>query len=215
MGTYIKNSKHKKSIRAIQLMAYLTLLCIIGNVMMYIYYSLKDHSPDGTAFFLITFTYMLSCALHGAIGVSLPHSGKFEYYKPAFYVFILCDVIGVINGIKELSHSGKSLADKAPTVFYMVFFVVCFVCDIMLVQFLSDRIPRYRATTAVVAEITVTLLTLAAIAYSVVNKDKLDHPLSDKQYMVNIFCNVTYLFATVGTLIITRIKPLSYGKTQQ
>lgn len=214
MGSYIKNSKHKKSIRSIQLLSYLTLLCLLGDVMMFIYYSLKDHSPDGTAFFLITFTYMLSCALHGAIGVSLPHSGKFEYYKPAFYVLILCDVMGVINGIKDLSHSGKSLADRAPTVLYLVFFAVCLVCDVILIQFLSDKISRSSATAATVVEITVTLLNLAAIAYSVVNKDKLDHPLSDKQYMVNIFCNVTYLFATVGTLIITRIKPLSYGKTE-
>ncbi|WP_028506334.1 hypothetical protein [Ruminococcus sp. FC2018] len=213
MGNYIRTSKHPKSIRAIQLLSYLALLTILATVVSFIYFSLNNSgNRDSYIFFFITFFIILSGSLNSAIGISLPNSGKFEYFRPALFSFAICSFVGVINGIKELSSHESDFSDRSLALFYTVFFLICLFSDIFILHFFADKMSRKIAVCSCIVQMLAIMLHIGIIVYSLVDRRKIFPNYTTKQMTMYFMCNVIMLIAVVTTLLVVLIKPSLYGK---
>ncbi len=208
MGNYIRTSPHKKSIRAVQLLSYFTLLCLLANIVVFIAYSLKsEQSKDSYVFFATVFLYILGCALHSAVGVSLPNSGKFAYYRPSFDVFVLSAVIGIIDGIRNLAAVSKTEMGHAPSVFYLAFFIGSFIANIVMLRFFTTKKWQKGAIAAVLFQIVLIGLHIGDIFHTMYSVDTFTNSLPSKYNAIRLACNFAYLVTCISTLMLIFIIP--------
>lgn len=200
--------------RAIQLLSYLDLLVILAAVVAFIYFSLKNPGGgDSLIFFLITFLIMLTGSLNSAIGISLPNSGKFEYFRPALVSFMVCSFVGLINGIKEMSSADTNSSESISAMFYSSFFLICFVSNIINLHFFAEKISRKAAVISSTIQILAILADILFMIYAEVNSSGFFTAYTTKQVTINFMCNVIMLITMVTTLLEVLIKPPFSGKS--
>ena len=214
MGNYIKTSKHPKSVRAIQLLSYLDLLTILAAVMTFIYFSLESPGGgDSLIFFLITFLIMLAGSLNSAIGISLPNSGKFEYFRPALVSLTVCSFVGLINGIKEMGSADTNSSESISAMFYFSFFLICFVSNVINLHFFAEKISRKAAVISSTIQTLAILVYILFMIYAKVNSSGFFTAYTTKQVTIIFMCNVIMLITMVTTLLEVLIKPPFSGKS--
>lgn len=208
MGNYITNAPHKKAVRFVHILAYLTLILLLADVVLFVIYSLKgDNENDSYIFFTITLFSILACALHAAVGISLPHSGKFGYYKVPMYVFILGSMVGLWHGARSLTAQGQTFNETMPYIFYTVFFVGCVVTNVLILRFHFGSITRKVATGANLVLILLLMLHMGDIIYTMCKHDPFTNSLPSKHSTIRLISNTIYLVTAVSSLVTVRIKP--------
>lgn len=208
MGNYINNAPHKRAVRAIQMIAYLVLLGVLATVVIFIAYSLKDHnSGDSYMFFITIVSSLLGSALHSAVGISLPHSGKFEFYKIPAHAFIISDIIGVVYGLKTLTSNLRHPEDLLPMIFYLTFFLGLLVSNIIILRFYIGSVSRKTSTVFVTVTTVLILLHMADILYYMFIRDNFEDSLPSKNNMIKLACNSVFLLTSIASFIVIRIKP--------
>ncbi len=208
MGNYIEKTQHKKAVRSVQFLAYLTLIMVLTDVVAFVAYSLRPQdNKDTFVFFIIILLSILGSAFSAAVGISLPHSGKFSYYKIPMHAFLLSEIIGLGNGIKTMTTKGNTFSDIYPYLFYTAFFLGCLVANIIILRFFFDSVSRKTGTVAVCVMILLILLHFGDIIYSTYNNDTFEYSIPSKQNMIRFISNFIFLLTAVSTLIIIRIKP--------
>ena len=208
MGNYILNSPHKKAVRFIQILAYLTLLLVLADVVIFVIYTLKgDNEKDSYVFFTITLISILGSALNAAVGISLPHSGKFGYYKIPMYAFLCGSIVGIGHGIRALTAPGQTFNETMPYIFYTTFFVGCAVTIILILRFHFGSITRKVATGANLVLLLLILLHMGDIIYTMKKHDAFDNSLPSKNSTIRLISNTIYLVTAVTSLVTVRIKP--------
>lgn len=208
MGNYITNAPHKKAVRFVQILAYLTLILVLADVVLFVIYSLGgDNEKDSYVFFTITLFSIMGSALNSAVGISLPHSGKFGYYKIPMYVFLISDVIGLWNGIKSLTAHGQTFNETMPYIFYTAFFVGCAVTNVLILRFHFGSITRKVATGANIVLIGLIMLHMGDIIYSMVKHDPFTNSVPSKNSATRIVSNSIYFITALTSLVVVRIKP--------
>ena len=208
MGNYITNAPHKKSVRFVQILAYLTLILVLADVVLFVVYSLGgDNEKDSYVFFTITILSIMGSALNSAVGISLPHSGKFGYYKIPMYVFLISDVIGLAHGIKSLTAHGQTFNETMPFIFYTAFFVGCAVTLVLILRFHFGSITRKVATGANIVLIGLIMLHMGDIIYTMIKHDTFTNSVPSKNSTIRIVSNSIYLITALTSLVVVRIKP--------
>lgn len=208
MGNYINNAEHKAAVRCIQLLAYLSLLGVLAVVMIFIISSLKNHrSVDSQVFFLLMILSLTGSALNCAVGISLPHAGKFSYYKIPVHLFIITDIIGLGHGIRSLTAKGHDFGDLLPFIFYVAFYLGCLVCNILFLRFLNSAISRRIATVSSVVIILLISLHIADITYCLIYPDAFADAEPNKNNLIRLSSNLVFLLTAISSMIVVRIKP--------
>lgn len=194
--------------RFIQILAYLTLLLVLADVVIFVIYTLKgDNEKDSYVFFTITLFSILGSALNSAVGISLPHSGKFGYYKIPMYAFLCGSIVGIGHGIRSLTAPGQTFNETMPYIFYTAFFVGCAVTIILILRFHFGSITRKVATGANLVLILLILLHMGDIIYTMKKHDAFDNSLPSKNSTIRLISNTIYLVTAVTSLVTVRIKP--------
>ena len=194
--------------RFIQILAYLTLFLVLADVVIFVIYTLKgDNEKDSYVFFTITLFSILGSALNSAVGISLPHSGKFGYYKIPMYAFLCGSIVGIGHGIRSLTAPGQTFNETMPYIFYTAFFVGCAVTIILILRFHFGSITRKVATGANLVLILLILLHMGDIIYTMKKHDAFDNSLPSKNSTIRLISNTIYLVTAVTSLVTVRIKP--------
>lgn len=208
MKDYIQQAEHKGAVRSVQLLAYITLLVVLTDVVVFIAYSLRlEAAKDTYVFFAIVFLSILGSALHSAVGISLPHSGKFSYYKTALYAFLISDVIGLGNGIRSLTGNSDRSEQTMSLAFYTIFYAGCLITIIFILRFFLGSVSKRVAFIAGLALIILILLHIGGISYSMIRSDKFVDSIPDKNNMIRLVSNFVFLLTAVSNQIVIRIKP--------
>ncbi len=208
MGNYINHAEHRAAVRCIQLLAYLSLVGVLTVVVLFIARSLKDHNTmDSQVFFVLMILSLTASALNCAVGISLPHAGKFVYYKIPVHLFIIADIIGLGYGVRSLTAKGQDFNDIMPFIFYSAFYLGCLVCNILMLRFLIGSVSRRTATVAEVVIILLIALHIADITYCLAYPDAFADAEPNRNNLIRLSSNIVFLLTAVSSLIVVRIKP--------
>lgn len=208
MGNFIQQTEHKGAVRSVQLLAYFTMLAALADVVLFVAYSLKtEPEKDSYVFFVIVLLSVLGSALHSAVGISLPHSGKFSYYKPSIYAFLISDVIGLGSGIRALTVGTHEPNDLTPLIFNVLFYLGCLVANTIVLRFFFGSVSAKAAFVADSITVLLILLHFGDIVYSMVRKGSLTNPVLDKYNVIRLVSNFVFLLTAVSMLIVIRIMP--------
>lgn len=208
MSNYIDNSEHKSAIRCIQLLAYICLVGVLTVVVLFVIHSLDDHTAkDSRVFFVVMLISLTGSALHCAVGISLPHAGKFRYFKIPVHAFIITDIIGLAHGLRCVTARGKEFGYLMPYLFYTMFYLGCLVCNILILRFLTGLVSRRAGTIASIIIMILLLLHISDITYCLIFPDAFPDAETNKNNLIRLSSNIVFLFTAVSSLIVTRIKP--------
>ena len=208
MGNYIDRAQHRGAVRCVQLLAYLTLLGVLTVVVMFIVYSLKEHDAKDTYIsFVMVLLSLLGSALNCAVGISLPHNGKFGYFKIPLHVFIISDIIGVGYGARQITAKGQGFNDVLPFIFYTSFYLGLLVCSIIILRYFIGTASKRSAVISGTGLILFTLLHHGDIIYCMINSDAFVDALPNKDNLIRLSCNSVILLTVISTMIVICIKP--------
>ena len=158
---------------------------------------------------------LTASALNCAVGISLPHAGKFVYYKIPAHLFIIADIIGLGYGVRSLTARGQDFNDIMPFIFYSAFYLGCLVCNILMLRFLIGSVSRRTATVAEVVIILLIALHIADITYCLVYPDAFADAEPNRNNLIRLSSNIVFLLTAVSSLIVVRIKPKEIEHTYE
>ena len=208
MGNYIDRAQHKGAVRCVQILAYLALLGVLTVVVVFVLNSLDEHDTKDTyVSFIMVLLSILGCALHCAVGISLPHNGKYRYFKIPLHVFIISDIVGVGYGARQITAKGQDFNDVLPFLFYTAFYLGSLVCSIIILRFFIGSASKQSAMIANASLILLVLLHHADIIYCMINNEAFTDALPNKDNTVRLSCNSVILLTVISSMIVVCIKP--------
>lgn len=208
MGNYIKQTEYKKSVRCVQILAYFSLIGVLADIVFFVLYSLRPGGvKDSIVFFTTVVLAILGCALHSAVGISLPNNGKFNNYKIAIYTFIIADIIGFIHGLRTLTVDGPDAGEAVGMIFYTTFYFGCLLANILTLRAISGSIGRKAGTAATILLILLISLHLGDIVHSMIHLDTFENDIPSKKNLIRLISNIVFLVCSVQSMIVILIKP--------
>ena len=213
MGKYIEQTEHKKAVRCVQILAYISLIGVLADIVFFIMYSLRPEGvKDSYVFFITVLLSIIGCSLHAAVGISLPNNGKFAYYKAAICAFLVADFIGTIHGARSLALNSSEASDFSPWIFYTTFFVGCLTTNILILRFIIGSISRKPALIAAGMLALLIILHMGDIIHSMANYDSFVNDLPNKKNMIRLVSNLVFLICSLEIMVVVKIMPSEKDK---